>query len=89
LTHVERIEKFWREMFAPFGTDLKGAIAIYNPDVPIFVVNHVACVNVSENEVGSLIDRATEYCLSRDFPYICFRISPITHPRSFTSFLEI
>jgi len=82
LIHVERLEKFWREMFALFGTDLKGAIAIYNPDVPIFVVNHVACVNVSENEVENLVNRAKEYYLSRDYSYICFRISPITHPKS-------
>jgi GNAT superfamily N-acetyltransferase len=75
-------------MFAPFGTDLDGAILVYNPDVPIFVVNHVACVNVSENEVESLLNRVTEYYLSRDFPYICFRLSPITHPKSSTSFLE-
>jgi len=75
-------------MFAPFGTDFEGAIAVYNPDVPIFVVNHVACVNVSEHGVERPLNRVTEYYSSRDFPYVCFRISPITHPKSLTSFLE-
>jgi GNAT superfamily N-acetyltransferase len=75
-------------MFAPFWTELGGAIAICNPDVPIFVVNHVACVNVSENEVEILLNRATEYYSSKNLPYVCFRISPLTHPKSLTSFLE-
>jgi len=87
LRYVERLEQFWREMFAPFETDLDGAVLVYNPDVPIFVVNHIACVNVDESGVGSLLNRAIEYYSSRDFPYVCFRISPITHPKSFSSLL--
>jgi len=55
LIYVERLEQFWREMFAPFETDLEGAVLVYNPDVPIFIVNHLACVNVNESEVGSLL----------------------------------
>ena len=70
------------------GTDLGNAFLIYNPDVPIFLLNHVACVNVSENEVKSLLDRVIEYYSSRDIPNVCFRISPLTYPKSFTSFLE-
>ena len=87
LRYVERLEQFWREMFAPFETDLDGAVLVYNPDVPIFVVNHIACVNVHESEVESLLNRVTEYYSSRDFPYVCFRISPITHPKSFAALL--
>jgi GNAT superfamily N-acetyltransferase len=87
LRYVERLEQFWREMFAPFETDLDGAVLVYNPDVPTFVVNHVACVNVDESEVESLLHRVIEYYSSRDFPYVCFRISPITHPKSFAALL--
>jgi len=87
LRYVERLEQFWREMFAPFETDLDGAVLVYNPDVPIFVVNHLACVDVNESEVGSLLNRVIEYYSSRDFPYVCFRISPITHPKSFAALL--
>ena len=88
MRYVERLEQFWREMFAPFETDLDGAILVQNPDVPIFITNHIACVNVEESEVENLLKRFQEYYSSRDFPYICFRISPITHPKSFTSLLE-
>jgi len=38
--------------------------------------------------VESLFNRVTENYLSRDFQNVCFRISPITHPKSFTPFLE-
>ena len=48
LGYVERLEQFWREMFAPFEINLNGAVLVYNPDVPIFVLNDVACVNVIE-----------------------------------------
>jgi len=50
LRYVGRLEQFWREMFAPFETDLDGAVLVYNPDVPIFVVNHIACVSMSALE---------------------------------------
>ena len=70
MRYVERLEQFWREMFAPFETDLDGAVLVYNPDVPIFVVNHIACVNVNESEVGSLLNIVLEYYSSRDFPYV-------------------
>ncbi len=88
MIYVGRLEQFWREMFAPFGTDLGNAFLVYNPDMSIWMFNHVTCVNVSENEVKSLLNRVIEYYLSRDFPNVCFRISPLTHPKSFTSFLE-
>ena len=87
MIYVGRLEQFWRE-FAPSGTDLGNAFLFYNPDMSIWMVNHVACVNVSENEVKSLLNRVIEYYSSRDIPNVCFRISPLTHPKSFTSFLE-
>ena len=65
MRYVERLEQFWREMLAPFETDLDGAVLVYNPDVPTFVVNHVACVNVDESEVESLLHRVIEYYSSR------------------------
>ena len=88
LRYVERLEQFWREMFAPFEINLNGAVLVYNPDVPIFVTNHVACVNVEKSEAESLLDKVTEYYSSRNFPYVCFRISLLTHPMQFSSLLE-
>ncbi len=87
MIYVGRLEQFWRE-FAPSGTDLGNAFLVYNPDLPLWLFNYVTCVNVSENEVKSLLNRAIEYYSSRDIPNFCFRISPLTHPKSFTSFLE-
>lgn len=89
---VERLEKFWHNLISEqklaWGTDVNGAVVAYYPEVPIYPLNHAADINVSEDEAESLLNRVTEYFLSKGFPYACFRISPLTHPRSFTSLLE-
>jgi len=87
---VERLEKFWRNLFLtfPWVTDVGGAVIVYYPDVPMFVLNHAADINVDEDEAENLLSRVMKYFSSRDFPYACFRISPLTRPRSFLSLLE-
>ena len=54
----------------------------------MLVLNHAADINVNEDEAENLLNRVTEHFLSRDFPFVCFRISPLARPRSFTSLLE-
>ena len=87
---VERLEKFWHNLVLTFpsGTDVNGAVVTYYPEVPMLVFNHAADINVDEDEAENLLNRVTEYFLSRGFPYACFRISPLTRPRSLTYILE-
>jgi len=72
----------------PWTTDLNSAVLIYYPEVPFFVLNHAADINVNEDEAENLLNRVTEYFLSRGFPFVCFRVSPLTRPKSFTFLLE-
>jgi GNAT superfamily N-acetyltransferase len=90
LRSVERLEKFWHNLILtfPWGTDVNGAVVTYHPEVPMLMFNHAADINVNEDEAENLLNRVTKYFLSRGLPFACFRISPITRPRSFTSFLE-
>jgi len=90
LKSIKRLEKFWHNLILAFpsATDLKGAVVIYYPEVPFFVLNHAADINVNEDDAENLLNRVTEYFKSRRFPFVCFRISPLTRPRSFTSLLE-
>jgi len=90
LRSVERLEKFWRNLVLafPFTTDLKGAVVTYYPEVPFFLLNHAADINVNEGKAEDLLNRVTEYFKVRGFPFVCFRISPLTRPRSFASLLE-
>jgi len=90
LKSIKRLEKFWRNLVLafPFTTDLKGAVVTYYPEVPFFVLNHAADINVNEDEAENLLNRVTKYYKSRGFPFVCFRISPLTRPKSFTSLLE-
>ena len=90
LRSIERLEKFWHNLILAFpsATDLKGAVVIYYPEVPFFVFNHAADINVNEDEAENLLNRVTEYFKSRGSPFVCFRISPLTRPRSFASLLE-
>ena len=92
LGSVERLEEFWHNLISEQklagGTTVNGAVVAYHPEVPIYPLNHAADINVSEDEAESLLNRVTEYFLSRGFPFVCFRISPLTRPRSFTFLLE-
>lgn len=89
---VERLEQFWHNLISEqklaWGTDVNGAVVAYYPEIPIFVFNHAADINVNENEAEDLLNRVTEYFLSKGVPFVCFRVSPLTRPKSFTSFLE-
>jgi len=90
LRSIKRLEKFWHNILLtfPWTTDLNEAVLIYYPEVPFFVLNHAADINVNEDEAENLLNEVTEYFLSRRFPFVCFRISPLTCPRSFASLLE-
>ena len=90
---VERLEKFWHNLIyeqkLSWGKlNVNGAIVAYYPEVPLFVFNHATGINVNEDEAESLLYEVTEYFSSRGVPFGCFRVSPLTRPRSFTSFLE-
>jgi len=67
---------------------VNGAVVAYYPEVPYFVLNHAADINVNEDEAENLLNRVTKYFLSRGFPFACFRISSLTRPKSFASLLE-
>ena len=92
LGSVERLERFWHNLISEqklaWGTDVNGAVVAYYPEIPIYPLNHAADINVNEDEAESLLNKVTEYFLSRGFSFVCFRISPLTRPKSFTSFLE-
>jgi len=90
LRRIERLEKFWHSLVLsfPWAEDLNGAVVTYYPEVPMLVLNHAADINVDEDEAENLLNRVTEYFSSRGFSYACFRISPLTRPRSFASLLE-
>ena len=89
---VERLERFWHNLISEQklarGTDVNGAVVAYYPEIPIYPLNHAADINVNEDGAESLLNKVTEYFSSRGFSYVCFRISPLTCPKSFTSLLE-
>jgi len=67
---------------------VNGAVGACYPEVSIHQFNHAANINVNEDEAENLLNRVTGYFLSRGSPYVCFRVSPLTRPRTFSSFLE-
>ena len=87
---IERLEQFWYNLVLDFfgGTDMNGAVRVCYPEIPIHQFNNIADINVYEDEVENLLKRATGYFRSKGFPYVWFRVSPITRPRTFRSFLE-
>jgi len=91
LTSVERLERFWRNFvltFPPWATEMDGPVVICYPEVPIYPANHAADIDVSEDEAENMLKKVNEYFLLRGSSYTCFRISPLTRPKSFTFLLE-
>jgi len=90
LGSVERLEQFWHSLVltVPWSTDIDGAIVIHCPEMPVPLFNNATRINVKEDEAENLLNRVLNYFSSKRFPFACFRISPLTRPRSFTSLLE-
>jgi len=90
LKNVERLEKFWRNLVLtiPSAIDIGGAVVIHCPEMPLHLFNNATNIHINEAEAENLINRVINYFSSKGFRFACFRISPLTYPRSFTSLLE-
>lgn len=90
LRSIERLEKFWRNLVLtlPWSREINGAVVFLLPDIPIPLFNNATNINISEDETENLLNKVINYFSSKRLPFACFRISPLTHPRSFTSHLE-
>jgi hypothetical protein len=72
----------------PWTIDMEEAVVIHCPEIPIHLFNNASNIHVNEDETEDLVNRVINFFSSKGFPFACFRISPITYPRSFTSLLE-
>jgi GNAT superfamily N-acetyltransferase len=90
LTEIKRLEQFWHRiaLAIPQAMEVKGAVFACYPKLPLPQCNHVADIDINDNEVEDLLDKATGHFHSRGSTSIRFRITPLTRPRAFSSFLE-
>ena len=90
MTDTIRLENFWHKLLLSFpgSKDIDGAVVDCYPQVPINAFNHAADVSVEEDEVEDLLNRVTQHFLSKRATHVYFRITPLTRPKSFASFLE-
>jgi ribosomal protein S18 acetylase RimI-like enzyme len=90
MPHIERLEKFWRDLtlLLPESVVLDDAVVLHNLGMPIPAYNHVTNVHLREEEVEKLLGAAIDHFASKRLPFTCFRVSPLTHPPSFLSSLE-
>ena len=68
--------------------NLDGAVVALYPKLPYYEPNHVANINVDEDEAEDFLERVTKNFVLHDFRTLWFRVSPITRPESFSSLLE-
>lgn len=90
MAYIEKLENFWRTLISSFKTaeTLEGATLVCNPEIPLYVLNHAACIKSNEDDCSKLINRVEEYFRLRQLPFVCFRTSSMTRPKSFVSLLE-
>lgn len=67
---------------------MNGAVVLFLPDIPVPLFNNATNIDINEEEAENLLNKVIDYFSSKEFPFACFRVSPLTHPRSFTSLLE-
>lgn len=87
---LERLEEYWRDfvLVFPWATDMKEAVVASYPKLPYYEPNHAASINVDENAAKNLLRNIVKHFVSQGSPAVWFRISPLTCPSSFSSFLE-
>jgi GNAT superfamily N-acetyltransferase len=90
MTNVERLEQFWHDLVLTFPetAQIKGAVACHVPGMPVPIFNHAASVSLNGDEVEDFFKTVIKYFSSKKLPFACFRVSPLTRPTSFSSFLE-
>ena len=90
MKNVDRLEQFWHDLVLTFPetTQIKGAVACHVPGMLMPIFNHTTGINVKNDEVEDLLKAVIKYSSSKMLPFACFRVSPLTRPTSFTSFLE-
>jgi ribosomal protein S18 acetylase RimI-like enzyme len=90
LKNIDRLERYWREIVLSFPQtkDLKGAVVVCYPALPMPQANSAADINVREDEAEGLLDRVTRHFQSEGSSVVRFRITPLTRPNTFSSLLE-
>jgi GNAT superfamily N-acetyltransferase len=90
MTNVERLEQFWHDLVLTFPetAQIKGAVACHVPGMPVPIFNHAASVSLNGDEVEDFFKTVIKYFSSKKLPFACFRVSQLTRPTSFSSFLE-
>jgi GNAT superfamily N-acetyltransferase len=91
MTDVNRLERFWRDMalMFPETVKIKGAVARHVLGMPVPPFNHVMSVDVNDDEAEDFLKTVFKHFSSRKLPFVCFRVSPLTRPTTFTSLLEL
>jgi GNAT superfamily N-acetyltransferase len=89
LGSTERFERFWHDMILafPWGMRVTGAVVSCYPEVPISQFNHAADIDVREDQTEDLLETVTRHFVSKGFTDVRFRTTPLTRPRSFSTFL--
>lgn len=87
---IEKLEQYWHRALLTFPQtkDVKGAVIACYPALPMPQCNSAADINVNEDEAEDLLNRVTKYFQSLGSSLVRFRITPLTRPRTFSSFLE-
>ena len=90
MTETKKLEQYWHRMVLtlPKTKNLKGAVIVCNPDIPIPPCNHAADIKVNENEAENLLNRVVKHFRTSNSAFARFRITPLTRPKTFASLLE-
>lgn len=90
MKNIERLEQYWHNLVltVPQTKEAKGAVIACYPTVPMPQANSAADINVKEDEAEDLLNRVTKHFQSAGSTAVRFRITPLTHPRTFSSLLE-
>jgi ribosomal protein S18 acetylase RimI-like enzyme len=87
---IERLEQYWHRfaLTIPKTREVRGAVIACYPELSMPPFNHAADINVNEDEAENLLNIVVKHFRSRGSAFVRFRITPLTRPGTFSSFLE-
>jgi ribosomal protein S18 acetylase RimI-like enzyme len=85
----ESLEDYWLQVLSSFSKpqQIEGATVTCYPKVLLPVINHAACIN-TQTDGTTLITEIEELFRSKQVPFSCFRLTPLTQPATFASLLQ-
>lgn len=90
MTCTQKLEFYWQTVISSFGskTDLGNATVACYPEIPLYVLNHAANINIQPERASEFVNEIEHHFKTQKVPFACVRITPLTQPPTFINTVQ-